>query len=255
MGEDQRLAFLAADGVDDWRVAYCGPIARYACASVRAGTAFATAVAALEETAEHPPLIDVRPDGVIVRLGGDLIDLDDGAAGRARAVSAAAREAGLVPQPARTQDVQVAIATNVSVDEVLPFWRAALGYADHIGDDLVDPRGRAPSVWFQPLDPEKPLRHAMHLDLAVPRELASARLAAALDAGGRVASDREAPQFWTCADAGGNKVDLVTWTDLPVPEDEPTSLEILAAPRRGPAPRSDAEHGPRHERADAAAGP
>ncbi|MTH69806.1 VOC family protein, partial [Agromyces bracchium] len=235
MGQEQRLAFLAADGVDDWRVAYCGPIARFATGSVRAGAAFATAVAAVDALAEHPPLIDVRPDCVIVRVVRDLIDLDDGAADRARAISAIASDHGLEAQPERTQDVQVAIATSRPIAEVLPFWRAVLGYADHIGDDLVDPRGRGPSVWFQPLDPERPLRHAMHLDLAVPREVATARLAAALEAGGRVASDREAPQYWTCDDRGGNKVDLVTWTDLPVPEDEPTSLEVLSA-ARGPAP-------------------
>ncbi|WP_430647435.1 VOC family protein [Agromyces sp. GXS1127] len=233
MGQDQRLGFLAADGLDGWRVAYCGPIARFATGSVRDGTAFATAVTALDALAQHPPLIDIRPDGVIVRLCADLIDLDDGAADRARAVTAIAREHGLTPEPHRTQDVQVAIATSRPVDEVLPFWRAALGYADHVGDDLVDPRGRGPSVWFQPLDPAKRLRHAMHLDLAVPREIATARLEAALGAGGRVASDAEVPQFWTCADAAGNKVDLVTWPDLPVQEDDPASPALLEVDRGG----------------------
>ncbi|GAA1058500.1 hypothetical protein GCM10017608_25850 [Agromyces luteolus] len=235
MGQEQRLAFLAADGVDDWRVAYCGPITRFATDSVPAGTVFATAVAALDVLTEHPPLIDVRPECVIVRIVRDLIDLDDGAADRARAVSAVARTHGLTPRPHRVQDVQVAIATSRPIDEVVPFWRAVLGYDDHVGDDLVDPRGRGPSVWFQPLDPDKPLRHAMHLDLAVPRELAPARLAAALETGGRLAFDREAPQYWTCADAAGNKVDLVTWPDLPVPEDAPASLEILKVARGGPA--------------------
>ncbi|WP_400996761.1 VOC family protein [Agromyces sp. GXQ0307] len=241
MGQEQRLAFLAADGLDDWRVAYCGPIARFATGSVRAGTAFATDVAAIEAPAEHPPLIDVRPDCVIVRVVRDLIDLDDGAADRARAVSALARTHGLAAEPHRTQDVQVAIATSRPVDEVLPFWRAVLGYDDHVGDDLVDPRGRGPSVWFQPLDPERPLRHAMHIDLAVPRELAATRLAVALDAGGRLAFDREAPQYWTCADAAGNKVDLVTWPDLPVPEDAPASLEVLRLGRAG-ASAAGADH-------------
>ncbi|WP_438853879.1 VOC family protein [Agromyces sp. M3QZ16-3] len=233
MAQEQRLAFLAAEGVDDWRVAYCGPITRFATASVRAGAAFAATVAALDAAAEHPPLIDVRPGCVVVRLVRDLIDLDDGAAERARAVSAVARAHGLVAQPGRTQDVQVAVATSRPIAEVLPFWRAVLGYDDHVGDDLVDPRGRGPSIWFQPLDPGRPLRHAMHLDLAVPREVAPARLAEALEAGGRLAFDREAPQYWTCADSAGNKVDLVTWPDLPVPEDAPASLDVLAIPRNG----------------------
>ncbi|GAA2035733.1 hypothetical protein GCM10009819_20320 [Agromyces tropicus] len=247
MGQEQRLAFLAVEGLDDWRVAYCGPIARFATGSVRAGAAFAAAVAELDELAGHPPLVDVRPDGVIVRIVADLAELDDGAAERARAISAVARAQGLTADPGRVQDVQVAVATRLPIDEVLPFWRAVLGYADHVGDDLVDPLGRMPSIWFQPLDPAKPLRHAMHLDLSMPREVASARLAATLAAGGRLAFDAEAPQYWTCADAAGNKVDLVTWPDLPVPEDAPASLDVVAIPRAGArdgATRPDMAQGP-----------
>ena len=233
MGVEHRLAFHAATGVDDWRMLYCGPIAHFAAESVHAGVAFATAIAALDELAEYPPLIDVRPSGVTVRLHEDILDFtDDGVADRARAVSAAARERGLAPRPDLTQDAQIAIATRLPIDEVLPFWRAVLGYVDHVGDDLLDPRGRGPSVWFQQLDPEKPLRHAMHIDLAVPREIAGRRLDAAIAAGGRVAGDVAAVRYWTCADAAGNKVDLVAWPDLPMPEDEALRL---GADGTGPA--------------------
>ncbi|RXZ68310.1 VOC family protein [Agromyces albus] len=234
MGEEHRLAFHAAGGVDDWRVLYCGPIAHFAAESVRAGTAFANAIAALGELAEHPPLIDVRPNGVTVRLHADLLDLDDGAAERARAISAAAGERGLAARPDRTQDMQMVIATRLPVDEVLPFWRAVLGYADNAGDDLVDPRGRGPTVWFQQLDPAKPLRHAMHIDLAVPRETAVRRFDAALAADGRLARN-VSPRYWTCADAAGNKVDLVTWPDLPVPQAEAARYgDDLAVGRNAP---------------------
>ena len=225
MGAEHRLAFLASTGVDDWRMLYCGPIAHFAAESVPAGVAFATALTTLDELAAYPPPIDVRPGGVTVRLHDDILDFtDDGVADRARAVSAVAREHGLAPRPDLTQDAQIAIATRLPVDEVLPVWRAVLGYADHAGDDLLDPHGRGPSVWFQQLDPEKPLRHAMHIDLAVPREMAGARLDAAIAAGGRVAGDAAAARYWTCADAAGNKVDLVAWPDLPMPEDEALRL-------------------------------
>ncbi|MFE6254544.1 VOC family protein [Agromyces sp. NPDC057865] len=204
---------------------YCGPIAHFAAASVHAGVAFATAITALDELADHPPLIDVQPSGVTVRLHADIQDLtDDGVADRARVVSAVAHERGLTPRPDLTQDVQIAIATQLPIEDVRPFWRAVLGYADHESDDLIDPRGRGPSVWLQQLDPEKPLQHAMHLDLAVPREIAGRRLDAAIAAGGRVASDVAAVRYWTCADAAGNKVDLVAWPDLPMPEDEALRL-------------------------------
>lgn len=247
MGVEHRLAFHAATGVDDWRMLYCGPIAHFAAESVHAGVAFAIAIAALDELKEYPPLIDVRPSGVTVRLHDDILDFtDDGVADRARAVSAAAREHGLAPRPELTQDAQIAIATRLPIDEVLPFWRAVLGYTDHVGDDLLDPHGRGPSVWFQQLDPEKPLRHAMHVDLAVPREIAGRRLDAAIAAGGRVAGDAAAARYWTCADAAGNKVDLVAWPDLPMPEDEALRLgadgiDLADLALGRPAPETHAE--------------
>ena len=47
------------------------------------------------------------------------------------------------------QSVQVSIDALVGAD-VLPFWRAVLGYEyrpDSSDEDLVDPRGRGPSFW------------------------------------------------------------------------------------------------------------
>ncbi|MGI9822214.1 VOC family protein [Agromyces sp. Marseille-Q5079] len=261
MNEQHRLAFHAETGIDDWRVLYCGPVAHFATDSVRAGTAFATEIAALDAVTRHPPLIDVRPDGVTVRLHADLLALDDAAtpadaADRARAVSAVARAHGLPARPDRLQDVQVAIATQLTVDEVLPFWRAVLGYVDNSGEDLVDPHGRGPSIWFQGLDAAKPLRHVMHLDLAVPREVAAGRRDAAVAAGGRLASDVVAPRFWTYADAAGNKVDLVAWPDLPLtkadaegwPGDIMFGRDATAAPASRSAPivvagAAELEHG------------
>ena len=64
----------------------------------------------------------------------------------------------------------------------------------------------------------------MHLDLAVPREIVGLRLDTAIAAGGRVASDVAAVRYWTCADSAGNKIDLVAWPDLPMPEDEALRL-------------------------------
>ncbi|WP_164863640.1 VOC family protein [Agromyces sp. LHK192] len=237
MSQDQRIAFHLADGVDDWRVLYCGPVACFETASLQDAAAFAVAIAGLDELdgldkldrRDAPPLIDVRPNGVTIRLTADVLDLEASgaatAAARARAISDLARQRGLTPRPDRLQDTQVAIATVAPVGEVLPFWRAVLGYDDHTADDLVDPRGRGPTVWFQQLDPARSdsrgrtLRHAMHVDLAVPREQLRARLAEALAEHGRVVVDL-GPRYQTFADPAGNKVDLVSWPDLPVHQDD-----------------------------------
>jgi 4a-hydroxytetrahydrobiopterin dehydratase len=45
----------------------------------------------------------------------------------------------------------------------------------------------------------------------VPHDVAEARVAAAVAAGGRVVFDRFAPAWWTLADPEGNEVDIATW--------------------------------------------
>ena len=92
------------------------------------------------------------------------------------------------------------------------FWAAVLGYERRAGspdEDLVDPRLRGPSIWFQHMDAPRPQRNRFHIDLWVPPELAEARVAAALAAGGRMVRDAS-PTWWTLADAEGNEVDVTS---------------------------------------------
>jgi 4a-hydroxytetrahydrobiopterin dehydratase len=66
---------------------------------------------------------------------------------------------------------------------------------------------------MQDLNPDKPLRHAMHMDVSVAREVAEERLAAALAAGGRIVDQSEAPAAWILSDRAGNKVCIAAWPD------------------------------------------
>jgi 4a-hydroxytetrahydrobiopterin dehydratase len=100
------------------------------------------------------------------------------------------------------------------VATIAPFWRAALGYEprpDSPEEDLVDPADRGPALWFEGM---RELRGdglgAIHVAVWVPREVAEARVAAALAAGGRLVRDSHAPSWWTLADAAGNEVDIST---------------------------------------------
>ncbi|WP_170297240.1 4a-hydroxytetrahydrobiopterin dehydratase [Georgenia thermotolerans] len=52
---------------------------------------------------------------------------------------------------------------------------------------------------------------AVIVDVHVPHDLAPARLRAALDAGGRLVDDAEAPARWVLADPDGTRVRLCTW--------------------------------------------
>ena len=98
---------------------------------------------------------------------------------------------------------------------VLPFWAAALGMAggEHVPDDEIrDPAGAQPFVWFQDSGDEEP-RQRWHLDVWVDPAHVQARIDAALAAGGELVSDAEAPSFWILADPEGNRMCLCTWRD------------------------------------------
>ena len=57
-----------------------------------------------------------------------------------------------------------------------------------IGNDIRDPDGRVPYLWFQETDEHETPRQRFHLDVFVPREHAERRIAAALSVGGDVVS-------------------------------------------------------------------
>ncbi|CAM5693822.1 VOC family protein [Mycolicibacterium aubagnense] len=60
-------------------------------------------------------------------------------------------------------------------------------------------------------DAVSPLGWRLVLDVDVPHDVASTRIAAALAAGGVMVSDRAAPAFRVLADAEGNEVCVCTW--------------------------------------------
>jgi 4a-hydroxytetrahydrobiopterin dehydratase len=131
-----------------------------------------------------------------------------------------ARSRGAVADRGAVQEVALAIAAKpVAVD--VEFWRAVLGYSPLAQDNAIDPLGHGSTVWMQELDPDKQLRHAMHVDVSVAREHAEARVAAALAAGGRIVDESEAPRNWILADRAGNKVCIAAWPDGAQRSDSP----------------------------------
>jgi 4a-hydroxytetrahydrobiopterin dehydratase len=208
--------FHEAEGVEDWRVIGDGACAYFRTGSFAAGARLVQAIGALPGVDDHPPDVDVRPDGVTVRL---LTTADDyyGMSARdvelARRISAAARGLGLAADPAAVQSVLV-IPGAPDIAAIMPFWRAVLGYEprrDSPAEDLVDPRNRGTAFWFEQMEQPRPDGGgAIHVAIWVPYEQAEARIAAALAAGGRMVRDEFAPSWWTLADAAGNEADIST---------------------------------------------
>ncbi len=171
------------------------------------------AIGALADAANHHPDVDLRYSGLFVRLvTHEAEGLSQRDVELARAISASARELGIAAEPAAVQDFQLTIDALVRPD-VIPFWRAVLGFRQVGDEDLVDPLGRAPSIWFQQMDAPRPQRNRIHVDVFVPHDQAEARVAAAIEAGGHLVTDAYAPAWWTLADAEGNEVDVATWRD------------------------------------------
>lgn len=197
----------------DWRVVRNDACAYFRTGSFAAGVALVDAIGRLAEVANRHPDVDLRSDGVTVRLRTDSGDgLSEREVALAQQISAAARELGVPVDPTSLQIVQIAIDALV-IPDVMPFWRAVLGYREVDDEDLIDPLFQGPPVWFQQMDAPRPHRNRIHIDVYVPHDQAEARVAAALAAGGHVVSDENAPGWWTLADAEGNEVDVAPWPD------------------------------------------
>jgi 4a-hydroxytetrahydrobiopterin dehydratase len=211
--------FRESEGVEDWRVLGDGANAYFRTGSFAAGARLVQAISELPGVEDHNPDIDVRHDGVTVRLVTFIEDyggMTRRDAELARLISVAARDLGLAADPSAVQSVLV-IPGATARAEVMPFWRAALGYEprrDSPAEDLVDPRGRSVPFWFEQMDAPRPDGGgAIHVAVWVPYERAEARIAAALAAGGRLVRDQFAPRWWTLADAAGNEADIATVKD------------------------------------------
>ncbi|MFC8799608.1 VOC family protein [Promicromonospora sp. NPDC057138] len=210
-------------GAEDWR-AMLSAMVRY---RVRPGTeepsgsdaalALAEAAARVADEAGVALLISLRPDAVTISTGKDRWTVPAYTPVFPQ-VQAAARELGLIADPAGVLDLQIAIDA-VDLPAVRNFWAATLGYrplTDVVPGgapyDLYDPRGLNPPIMLQPADPSETERLAqrnrIHVDVYVPDDQAAARIAAAVAAGGRIVYDAEAPEWWTLADPEGNEVDV-----------------------------------------------
>ena len=208
--------FHASEGVGDWRVIGDGACAFFRTTSFAVSAQLVQAISQLPGVEDHRPDIDVRHDGVTVRLitySDDYYGMSQRDVDMARRISAAARPMGLSAAPSAVQSLLV-IPGAPSAADVIPFWRAALGYEprrDSPAEDLVDPRNRWPAFWFEQMKaPRADGGGAIHVAVWVPYEEANARVAAALAAGGRMVRDQFAPSWWTLADPAGNEIDIAT---------------------------------------------
>jgi 4a-hydroxytetrahydrobiopterin dehydratase len=199
-------------GLDDWRKLAQALHARFLTRDFATGLALVTAIGDLAEQAGHHPDITLTYPHVDVKLlshdaaGVTARDLD-----LARRISDLAGGRGIIADPTAPAVVELALDT-ADVAAIGPFWAALLtGDAGAVdGDDVADPGGRVPLLWFQHTDAHETPRQRFHLDLWVPHDAAEARIAAAVAAGGTVVDEAQAPSFTVLADPEGNRACVCT---------------------------------------------
>ncbi|MFI6483600.1 VOC family protein [Nonomuraea sp. NPDC050663] len=202
----------------DWQAVF-GAMACYRTTSPEQRRDLAAAAAALAHDAGFPLLIDLRPGLVILDSGKDRwekdahgLDLDfTELAGR---LQAAARDLGAAADPGLSRFVQLFLDA-ADVPAIRAFWVAALGYTPDRRDwnsDIHDPRWLNPVLVFQELDvtetERRSQRNRIHVELAVPSDLAQERLAAIVAAGGSLLDESEGRR--RVADPEGNEVVIVS---------------------------------------------
>ncbi len=205
-------------GLADWRKLSQRLHARFRTGNPAVGAAFlGDAVRAASEAslADHLEAsldathVDLR---VASHLGSEGIWVRHDDVTLARLLSDVARRHDVTSVPAEVSQVEFALDTADDA-RVGPFWAALLaGDACAVVHDTVfDPTGQLPSVWFQGTEPHEAPRQRWHPDVWVAPEVADARIAAAVAAGGAVVYDAEAPSFTILADPDGNKVCVCTF--------------------------------------------
>jgi 4a-hydroxytetrahydrobiopterin dehydratase len=196
----------------DWRVLAYAACTHFRTGSLDEGLALAEAINRLNKGSSARPDVDLRSNGVTVRLKvNEKGQLGEDDIALAREISAAARELTIPVDLRGLQSYQIAIDA-LDVPGVMPFWEAVLGYMQ-IGDILIDPHFEGPTFWFQQMDAPRPQRNRIHIDLYLPQDQAKARVEAGVAAGGRIVNDANEPDWWTLADPEGNEVDVAPWPD------------------------------------------
>ena len=204
--------FLAAEGLVDWVVLHGGPTAVFQTNTLADAAALAQAIAQLPGLDGTPAHMSILTKSLTIRLTREVWNTEIEHIELAREISKIANSHAAVAAPSMVQEVQFAIAAKPDAIDA-GFWRAVLGYQPMLDDAGIDPLGISSNVWMQDLDVNKPLRHAMHIDVSVSKEHAQSRVDAAVAAGGVIVDSSEAPSWWVLADRSGNKVCVVAWPD------------------------------------------
>jgi 4a-hydroxytetrahydrobiopterin dehydratase len=200
-------------GLTDWRMLLGAIHARYTTKDFATALIFVERIGAIADELDHHPDLDLRWGLVNIKsFSHDVGGVTQRDLRLAARIEEVARELGATPKPGAVQTIELALDT-ADWSLVRPFWKALLAGADNpkLPDEVRDPKGALPTLWFQETEPHETPKQRFHLDVHVPPDEAESRIRAALDAGGTLVSDEAAPSFWVLADPDGNRACICTW--------------------------------------------
>ena len=213
---------IAEDRLTDSRKMAQGLHARYLLDDFGAGARFVAAVGEPGDALGHHPIVSIGNGYVDLKLiSADAIYRDDEGTEHvvewvtqkdvdlARRITQIAADHSLHADPASVSVIELGLDTAHS-PTIAPVWAALLtGNAEAQGhgspsDEIRDPTGRVPNLWFGDADEHETSRQRFHIEVYVAPEVAQQRIAAAVAAGGTVVDDSDAPSLTVIADQDGN---------------------------------------------------
>lgn len=205
-------------GIEDWRQLMGRITARFRTKDFATGLELVAKIGEAAEAANHhPDLTLVYTDVVVTLSSHDVGGLTSRDIELARQISGFARELGVRADVAGLTQLEIGLDTTAGARHA-PLYAALLG-AKVVEGEPVDPTGQVPTLWWQgpaeqegeyPHIPEPEVEQRWHFDVWVPIDEAQRRLAAVLDAGGRLVSDAAAPAYWVIEDVDGNRSCICT---------------------------------------------
>lgn len=182
---------------------------------------FVNRFADIAENMDHHPDFDIRYNTIRIRLvSHDVGGLTDRDTKFASELDKLIDELELKRQPKKISRSHLIFVTP-NIDAIKPFWKAVFDFKEAAGpgqtDMLVDRSDvLGPIRFMQRPDSTIPIDEAdltagpisMHVDVFVPAEFAVSRMQAAVEAGGKIINEADAPSMWELADLDGNRVFL-----------------------------------------------
>jgi 4a-hydroxytetrahydrobiopterin dehydratase len=213
---------IAEAKLTEWRKLAQGLHARYLVDDFSTGARFITAVGEAGDAIAHHPSVTIGKGYVDLKLvSADAIYRDDEGTeyviewvtqqdvDLARQITKIAADHHVHADPASVSVIELGLDTAHSAT-IAPVWAALLtGNAEAQGhgtpgDEIRDPAGRVPNLWFGDAEEHETPSQRFHVEVYVAADVAEHRIAAAVAAGGTVVDDSHAPSLTVIADQDGN---------------------------------------------------